>query len=94
MHVTHLQGVGSVPLCWLSSQAARLWRCRATSLDFCGREDSGQRPWGGEGQAVWRLWTGLACHDGTTGNQMIVLRSISHFYRMAWQADLENGNEL
>lgn len=36
----------------------------------------------------------MACQDGTKGNQIIVLGSISHFYRMAWQGDLENGNEL
>lgn len=48
----------------------------------------------GEGRAGWWLWAGLACQDGTKGNRIIVLRSISHFYRMAWQGDLENGNEL
>lgn len=48
----------------------------------------------GEGRAGWRLWAGLACQDGTKGNRIIVLKSISHFYRMAWQGDLENGNEL
>lgn len=48
----------------------------------------------GEGRAGWRLWAGLACQDGTKGSQIIVLRSISHFYRTAWQGDLENGNEL
>lgn len=48
----------------------------------------------GEGRAGWRLWSGLACQDGTKGNQIIVLRSISHFYRMAWQGDFENSNEL
>lgn len=94
MHVTHLEGAGSVSLCWLNSQAALPWRCRATSLDIYGREDNGQQPWGGEGRAVWQLWIGLACQDGTKGNQIIVLRSISHFSRMAWQGDLENGNEL
>lgn len=49
---------------------------------------------GGEGQAAWRLWTGLACQDSTKGSQIIVLRSISHFYRPAWQGDLEIVNEL
>ena len=52
----------------------------------------GGRGWGQAGG--FGLWAGLACQDGTKGNQIIVLRSISHFCRMAWQGDLENGNEL
>lgn len=48
----------------------------------------------GEGLAGWWLQAGLACQDGTKGNRIIVLKSISHFYRMAWQGDMENGNEL
>ena len=54
----------------------------------------GQRPWGRGQAGGFGLWAGLACQDGTKGNQIIVLGSISHFYRMAWQGDLENGNEL
>lgn len=81
----------------LSSQACPVWEGRATSAGLlCFEEGS---LWAvtlgaGEGWAGWRLWAGLACQDGTKGNQIIVLRSISHFYRMAWQGDLENGNEL
>lgn len=61
--------------------------------------DAGGEPVGsdlgvGEGRASLRLWAGLVCQDGTKGNRIIVLRSISHFYRMAWQGDLENSNEL
>lgn len=46
--------------------------------------DVGRKPLGsdlgvGEGLAGWRLWSGLACQDGTRGSQIIVLRSISHF---------------
>lgn len=59
-----------------------------------GEEKQWAATLGGEGPAVWRLWTGLACQDGTEGNQIIVLGSISHFSRRAWQGDLGNGNEL
>ena len=39
----------------------------------------GSNPGAGDGRAGWRLWVGLACQDGTKGNRIIVLRSISHF---------------
>lgn len=82
-----------------AQQSGLPWSGRAEPplLGFCGGGEGSL--WAatlgaGEGRTGWRLWAGLACQDGTKGNQIIVLRSISHFYRMAWQGDLENGNEL
>lgn len=81
----------------LSHQAPLVWEGRGAASGplWVGEGSQWAATLGvGEGQAGWRLWAGLACQDGTKGNQIIVLRSISHFYRMAWQGDLENGNEL
>lgn len=74
---------GHCCLCWASVGGGG-WRGGA-----CG-----QRPWGRGQAGGFGLLAGLACQDGTKGNQIIVLGSISHFYRMAWQGDLENRNEL
>lgn len=87
----------SLSLCRLSYQAALVWEGRGAASGplWVGEGSQWAATLGvGEGRAGWRLWVGLACQDGTKGNQIIVLRSISHFYRMAWQGDLDNGNEL
>lgn len=83
--------LGAVAFCEGSTEegahwgAALPWRSGQAALLWEGRAPA-------ELPCLSRI--SLSGQDGTEGNQIIVLRSISHFSRMAWQGDLKNGNEL